>query len=458
MYKKARRIPTIIGILILIIGIGGGIFLIENRTSSQTSADITLQPQSVQITNLADSSFSVAWLTQKPVSGSVVLINTDGSEQIVFDDRDAKGESKDYLTHHVTIRNLTPETKYQFILLSGSKKFFDANNKNYMLTTPSKSTEVLSLEPAYGEVVTSKDQPATGALVIIYMPRGLPLSTTVKSSGNWLVPLNIARGVDLKPYSSASPIILSVSVYASTLEEDQARATTDTDSDSPVPVIKLGKSYNFRAEDKPEKTDPVIAQKSNDQILGTTSSNKEKSNSFAVLSPEENARFVSTKPLFRGTGIAGKEVLIEILTPKKISGKTTVSESGTWFWTTPVDLPTDKNTVRISSVDASAKKLTVERSFVVFKSGTQVLGESTPSASLTPTPTTNPLTSPTRTPTPTIAIGSPATPSATLTPTPDEPTPTTKIPVSGSGDLTMMFVSLGATLVIAGIGRLIYLR
>lgn len=440
MYRRTKKIPTILGLLLLIIGIGGGIYLVEQRTSGPSKATTTSQPQSVQITNITDSSFSITWLTQEVATGFVIFgLSQKNIDQVVFDDRDFDNKPKPYLTHHVTIRNLNPQTTYFFTIVSGEKKFQE-QNKPYSTITATKTENTSLLEPSYGQVVTSQNQPAEGALVILNMPRSLPLSTLVKPSGNWLIPLNIARDASLAAYttSSQTTIPISIRVYASL--DQKAEVTTDTKNDSPVPPITIGKTYNFEGLQGKKKESQQLAQaevtKAPEQkpVLGQTASAK-----VEVISPEEGATFVSTRPLFRGKGIPNKEVAIEITTSKNITGKTTVSTNGLWSWTPQKDIPANKHTVKITTVDENGKTVAIQRNFTVFKSGTQVLGEATPSGTLAPSPTIKI--------SPTISIGqvSPTLAIPTLIPT------ITKIPIAGNVSSTIYLLISGLFLVFIGI-------
>ncbi len=446
MYRHTKKIPTIIALILLIIGIGGGIYLVENRTTALPKASVSSEPQSVQITNITQNSFSVTWLTKEEATGSVIYGTSQKNiDQIAFDDRDFDNKAKAYFTHHITIRNLNPQTSYFFTVISADKKFQN-NNKPYTITTAAKSESASLLEPTYGQVLTSQNQPAEGALVIINLPRGLPLSTLVKPSGNFLVPLNIARDISLNPYAiqDQSSIPISISVYASL--EEKAQASTDSKNDSPVPPITIGKTYNFEGLQGKKKDGVQLAEiqptvlPSQKPILGAITSKQ-----VEILSPEEGATFVSTKPLFRGKGIAGKEVTIEIDLNPKISGKTIVSANGLWSWTPSRDIPPNSHKVKITTVDENGKQVMFERNFIVFKSGTQVLGEATPSGTITTTPT--------RTPTPTLAIGQ-ASPSATIKPTSTIIPTITKIPVSGNISTTLYFLVGGFILVFIGFAKL----
>lgn len=447
MYNRTKKIPTIIGILLLLIGVGGGIYLVETRTQGPSKAQTTYEPSNILKTNITDSSFTVTWLTKEPASGSV-LYGTSQKDisQTAFDDRDTiDNKLKPYKTHHVSIKNLSPETVYYFVINSGNNKFFDGT-RAYTITTAKKLETTLEFEPSYGNVVDQQNKPAEGALVILTLPQAFPLSTLVKSSGNWLITLNTLRDSNLQPYQEQGTIIESITIYNSLEPEDQAFATTDLNNDSPVPTITIGKTYNFQGLQGKKKIDQEIAGNQNDnsenQILGKATGKK-----VEVLSPVEGATFVSTKPLIRGKGIPGKEVIIEVNSTQKITGKTTVGKDGFWSWTPPRDLSPDKHTVKITTVDENGEEVVLEKSFLVFKSGTQVLGEATPSGTITTTPT------------PTTAIGS-ATPSATLKPL-FSPTPIASasktVPVSGNVSTTFYLIGAGLVLIFIGFAKLLLL-
>lgn len=437
MYNRTKKIPTIIALLLLLIGIGGGIYLIENRTGESSVAKTLQEPSSIRVTNLNDTFFTITWLTREPSTGSVVYsASTKDISRIAFDDRDEDNKPKPYLTHHVTVRNLEPQTAYFFKVVSGGKTYQDKNSP-YSIKTAPKVAETNSLEPAYGQILNSQNQPAEGALVILNLPNALPLSTLTKPSGNWLIPLNIARDIDLKPYNPTGVVVETIFVYTS--PQEQAQATTDINNDSPVPPITIGKTYNFEGlQGKKKEEELAQGEIDEESILGKQTGKK-----IDILTPEEGAKFVSSRPLFRGKGVPGKEVIIEIESSEKISGKTTVSKDGIWSWTPPYDLSPDKHKVKITTTDELGNKIVIERNFLVFKSGTQVLGEATPSATLTPTLTPS-------------ADVDQASPSPTLeplfSPTPESATST--IPISGNISYTVYLIGAGLLLISLGFAKL----
>ncbi len=447
MYQRTKKIPTIIGLLLLIIGIGGGIYLVENRTSTTSKAQNSYEPVNVLKTNITDNSFTVTWLTKEAVTGFIIYGTTNNNlNQIALDDRDyIDSKPKPYKTHHVSVKNLSPNTKYYFIINSGNHKFLDGINP-YVITTAPKLETPIELEPAYGTVIDQYNQPAEGALVILTLPHALPLSTLVKNSGNWLIPLTTVRDNNLKPYQAQNNTVESIQIYYSLNEHEQASVTTDINNHSPVPTVTLGKTYNFQGLQGKKETEQNQSESTANKSQADLNLTANQKNKVSIINPEEGATFVTNKPLFRGQGIPGKEVLIEIEAKKKINGKTTVGKDGLWSWTPPIELSPDEHKLKITTVDENNKEIVLERNFLVFKSGTQVLGEATPSAQLTPTIT--------------ITVGG-ITPSASLTPSFSPsltPTPTTQIPVSGGIFPTLSLITIGSIFLVFGLIRIWFLK
>lgn len=436
MYNRVTKIPTIVGLFILLIGLGSLIFLIESRTNSNLKAETTNNPQLVKLTNLTESSFTVIWFTKDKVTGSLSYGTSRNSmSQIAFDERDIDNNPKQYISHYVTIRGLEPKTTYYFSILSGGKKFIETD-KPYSIQTAEKENISLNIEPAYGQVLNQQNQPAAGSIVVLNMPKSLPLSSLVKDSGNWIIPLNIARDENLKVYKAEAPLIESIVVYSSI--DEKAQAVTNTNNDSPVPPITIGKTYDFKDLESKKQQEQNIAQvQPSKSVLGEKAEKKFK---VDIFTPEEGATFVSNKPLFRGSGIPNKEVTVEILSTEKITGKTTVNKDGTWSWTPPQNISPDKHIIRITTTNENGKQVVMERNFIVFKSGTQVLGEATPSASLI---------------TPTVTKSASVTASVKPSLSPKPTATSSTVPVSGNLSTTMMLVVSGLVFFMIGFAKFV---
>ena len=66
-----KRIPTLLGILFITIGIGITTYLIKTGVLFTTKAGPSEDPHNVRITNITDSSFTVSYTTANKVVGSV---------------------------------------------------------------------------------------------------------------------------------------------------------------------------------------------------------------------------------------------------------------------------------------------------------------------------------------------------------------------------------------------------
>jgi hypothetical protein len=64
-----KRIPTIVGVLILLAGLVAGVILVNNRQGLLTKAGPTESPKNVKVSNLGSSTFTVSWTTDTPVTG-----------------------------------------------------------------------------------------------------------------------------------------------------------------------------------------------------------------------------------------------------------------------------------------------------------------------------------------------------------------------------------------------------
>ena len=103
------RIPTIIGVLVLIAGVTTGVLIIgKQQTALFPRAAPQFTPKQVRITNISENGFSVSWVTDEEANGLVKLgtvVNKLG--QTFGDDRDQRtGTVGKYVTHHITVKNL----------------------------------------------------------------------------------------------------------------------------------------------------------------------------------------------------------------------------------------------------------------------------------------------------------------------------------------------------------------
>ncbi len=437
-----RKIPTVIGLLLLLT-IVGVVVVLDQAFRSPTKASPSERPANIQFTNITDTTVTITWLTGGSTSGAVVLTGPQQRPQTFIDERDGNGKLGKYQSHSVTLRNLKAETDYTLKILANGQEYYDAGGKPYHVSTaPTLDSNAGSLEPAYGTVLTTDNQPADGALIFLTLEGSQTLSALVKPTGSWIIPLNLIRTTDLNTYITTQDRLTETLVvkYA----EEEATAVSDTFNDSPVPTMIIGKTYDFRKQQakvnataqlalqlSPTVTPiPSATPKEETAVLGTTQSTFA-TEKISLNAPAEGATLTSRLPLIQGTGIPSKVVTITLGITNPFSGTTKVGTDGVWRYTPTKELGSGKQSVTVTTVDAQGKPVAITHGFTIFKSGTQVLGEATPSATLTPTATATATLTPT------------STPVASATPQPI-PTTATSLP-------TLLLLVFGIVLLASGV-------
>jgi hypothetical protein len=236
--------------------------------------------------------------------------------------------------------------------------------------------------------------------VYVQVNGGQEFSAVTNQAGSWLIPLNQGRTEDLTSYL---PVVERMDETILARSGGQiASAVTDSLNDSPVPDMQLGKEYDFRKQQAklsqqsalavnkipatmPEKTQPSFPI--GGAVLGN---NDVKIPQVSISSPKDNSAIVTTKPLIQGTGIPGKFVGLSIGSLRPIHASVKIEQNGLWSYTPSRALNEGKQKITVTTVDTKGKFVSLSHTFTILKSGTQVLGDATPSATLSPTLTTTP--------------------------------------------------------------------
>lgn len=392
-----NKFPTFVGIL-MIIGIVGSIGFAERMFRAPSGASGSKEPRNVRVTNITGSSFTVSWISDAPTAGTLLVSAPNMSNRIYYDERDQTGKINKYDTHSITVRDAHPATIYSYKLMSDGTQYLD-NGKPYIIQTPSSlPTNTSTLEPAYGTIYKNDGQPGGDILVYLTLDGGQELSTLTKPSGVWLIALNQVRTLDL---SSFLPTLerMDESIIARDHEHETV-TSTDTLNDAPVPDMTIGKNYDFRKQQAKTISNSALALRTTPTappqapsntlpvgwaVLGDSST---RSYTVSLTSPVQGATLTTTLPLVQGTGIPNKYIGISLGLSTPITGSVKVEANGLWSFTPPKPLPPGKQSVTISTVDATQKSVAITHTFEIFKSGTQVLGVATPSGTLTTTPAT----------------------------------------------------------------------
>ena len=240
-----KKIPSIAGLGIIVIGIAFTTFLVKGPTPFQIQADPKSEPKNIQITNVSDASFTVAYTTDDIVIGTITYgTNPKKLDQIALDERDQLSQRvNEYQAHSITTNNLTPNTTYYFTIKSGAKKF-DNNGELFMVKTGSViSSPPTTQIPMAGTVVEPKGKSVSDGLVIVTISGAQKISGLIRNNGNYTIPLNNLRTSDLGSYYLLDDnSIIKIEAISNNLISN---VNISRNQISPVPFITLSKNYNF---------------------------------------------------------------------------------------------------------------------------------------------------------------------------------------------------------------------
>src|SRR3990167_992458 len=244
----AKRIPSILGLVVLIAGLVGGAVLVRQRQQVQPRAAAGGEPVDLVIGNISDQSFSVSWTTAEQVAGGVFL----GTRRI-NDVRDLKTKLSESTTHLVTVDGLEQAKGYEFRVESGGEEY-DSQGRPFAVTTAVSLGGSLPVsDVAQGIVKTGGGAGAGGTIVYAQLPGGQLLSSMTADSGNWVMPLSTSRTADLSGWLSYDRVATVYTIRADGGAGGKATARVITGIDQPVPPITLGQNYDFRQQGQENK-------------------------------------------------------------------------------------------------------------------------------------------------------------------------------------------------------------
>lgn len=413
---QSKKLPTLIGLSILLVILTGGVFLVNRFRGFNLGATLETSPRQVRITNVGSSSFTVSWITQDKTTGLVEFGNTTSLGELKKDIRDKdRPSSEKYQTHYVIVDNLQPENKYYFKIVSGGASFDSSGKLFEVATGPLKVPGDNDI--AQGKILTSDREPATGAIIYLSLANSITQSAITDSEGNWVIPLSTARNLDLKDFSNYDRSAQVEEIFVQG-DWQTATSTLTTGNDNPAPEIILGQSYNFLNQ-PPQVTNtppPTIKRTFAENLNPQTTSSSDVEGTDenidpTIIFPSENENVNSLLPEFLGTGPKGKKLNIEVESKEQISSQTTSDPKGKWKWSPNTPLSPGTHKITVSYTDSKGFIRKAVRSFTVLATGTSDL----PSFTATPSgQTTTPL--PGNSPTPTISSAITRVPSITITP------------------------------------------
>ncbi len=426
---KKKKIPTIIGIIVLVLGLAVGVMLVQNIQIFKLGAEAQNSPKDVRISNITSDSFSVTWLTDVETVGFIKYGSSVGN---LTNTKTEESQTPDF-THLVNITELTPQTDYFFKINSGETDF-DNNEipwQGQTLTASDNSQPKL----ISGSVLLATGMAAKNAIIYITINNKL-FSALTSQNGSWIIslPSNIVSANTLLEISALSG------------KGDVSTAQIYAQSASPVPAMIMGQTHDFKnlppseSADIPKASLEIPEESTPSSGFDIPENISTPSATTVTLESISNNEVITTqKPEFFGEGPKGTELKITVES-EVITDNITVPSSGEWSWEIPENLPEGPHTITISWKDAGGILRTLTRNFVVQASEGAAF-VSTPSASLTPKPTSTvkPTTTSSATPKATATSSATIKPTSTGTPFPQ--------PESGSLTPTILLSIMGIGLI-----------
>ncbi|OGK39534.1 hypothetical protein A2954_07680 [Candidatus Roizmanbacteria bacterium RIFCSPLOWO2_01_FULL_37_12] len=368
-YPQDPKIPTPITIAIIILLI---IFISRLFTTSPLPSRASKKGvKGLSIVNPSNNQVGIFWQTDAEESGWVIYGKNERTlNEIASDERDVQNKKKLYFNHFALLRNLKPDTQYFYKIVSNNQVIEAKNSTPFFFKTPTIQTSVLNLNPAYGKVIKENGQPLENAFVFILLDKAFPLITLSKTTGEWLIPLNLILNKETLKNETVNPEDkLTIEIIAS--DRKKSKIASDISTVSPLPqTVIIGKDYDFLNKE---------------DILSVFSDNKTKTTQIEILFPKDSGVIPGNKPIIKGTAIPGNEVEVIIESVKNYSFKTKADRGGIWSVIVTEGLPAGSNRLLIRTKDTSGKNVQLTRTFSIAKSGEQVLAAATPEATFIPT-------------------------------------------------------------------------
>jgi len=453
--KKEKRIPTILGVF-LVISLSASLIFLQRSQIFQSSAGGTPDPVDVRITNVTDNSFVVSWTTTKEIVGAIKTV--DGLSERIFSDIRQSGQSAVSTTHYISAEGLEASKKYDFVILADGQTFYRSGISPFSVTTASAivgSPPMANL--ASGTVKDSSGNPVVGAIVYLSINGISPLSSLVTSSGNWVVSLSYAFTSDLSSLANYQEGQIMENIFVQAGSLGTTTASVYTQDDDPVPSIILGETNDFTQQRGSAGPTPTAAgSKDNSSLLeGVDQGVSQKE--FAVLNPDDGEVVGSSRPEIFGTGGKGAVVKITLESPVTYEAELEVDTDGSWSWVPPQDLEPGSHTLTVDYIDPQTEEeQTFIRTFVLAAADNDDPSFSASPSGSTIMPTATATSIPTVGPTVTVgptSTGSPS-PTGTLIPTgTNTPTPQTRTsqPSTESGVPETGFFGLTISILLASL-------
>lgn len=248
----STKIPTLLGLGVLIAGLTSGVFLVSTNQIFKSQASPSFEPLGIEISNISDTQATVSWSSQSPISGFVKASENLSLDQTYKDDRD-ESTPQNHHSHFVTLRNLTPKTTYHFKIQSGATLYPDTP----LTFTTSGEVSTQNLLPIIGQILTPDYLPADDVLVLLNIPGSQKLASITKSGGSFILPLAQLLTEDLSTdYLLPETQVKAHSIIIGSSGKSKVELTLPL-SNSEIPPVIIGQDQVLEAEEPTATPSPT---------------------------------------------------------------------------------------------------------------------------------------------------------------------------------------------------------
>ncbi|HLD92327.1 MAG TPA: Ig-like domain-containing protein [Patescibacteria group bacterium] len=383
--KKRAKLPTILGILILVSSLIAGVYLINSRQVFKLGAQVESSPKDVRIGNITNNSVTVTWTTDVESKGFVKWNKTNANlSKVALEESSTQSN-----VHMVNILGIDEGSDVFFVINSNGNDF--KNNSLPWKTNASKQA-VTSNNSLYATgIILAQDGTTAASAIVHLLINGVTLSTITSPEGSWVIPIST--------YIESVPETTAIEISVNAGPKGVSQAVIYPTAIKTTPVILLGKTYDFRTiTNGNEGSIPESKLSVPESVEASSRFEIDKSGgqpaqtSVTLESVDEGEIITTTDPEFFGKGPS--KTNIEVSVESELQTVTVATDkNGAWSWSPPNNLEPGEHTVTLKWSDANGVIRTLTRKFIVSASegpafvatpSATTVASSTPSASTTP--------------------------------------------------------------------------
>lgn len=353
-----KRIPTLLVLFFLTISIGATSLLVNTNTRTIGKADEHLLPYNIQITNITDNSFTVTYVTSQVASGIILYGETAEGVYTAYDDRDKEtGPLGLYNNHHITVKNVLPQTTYFFSIKSDSAEFLDESVPFTVTTAASLIKKPQRMENISGTVILN-DYSKDNGIVFVKSNGFQTLSEVVQVDGSYSVPLEGIKNEDLSSYATIAQDTPFDLLFVN--HREKSKVAIRAGNTPAIPPVVLSKNYDFTFIASPT---PIPTEHSRFPAyqLGF-----DRSVSPQIVFPQNNQTINDDNPFIEGTASPSAEVKINIISQKKTEETVRADSAGMWQYKVKEPLPDGKYTLTITTKNNTGKIKIITHTFTII--------------------------------------------------------------------------------------------